>query len=795
MNTPFEELESPYLDGELEFAVPVDELSHGLQGLIGESPFAKYSDGEAPTVPEASLYERLGGVFAIAAVIDRFSDALVQNPIVGRQSKNPALREWHTNNLGRLPGLKFMRTLWVCAATGGPFDFFATRPGRTALGLEEAHRRLRISPEQFDAAAGELARTLDAFDVPEREKQEVLGAFAAHKDEVTDGYRAIATDRAFAPTDEAESFAGEVQFEELEPLQDEQTRNLESDAVPELGDEADGERDSDNSLFGHFLLESAVADRLADEAASDFELGEELAFSGEDDGRHQLEGGEPAGEWEGAAPAGEWESAELVGEWEGAPFEPGLEQFDGSEHKWIGDKGSGGVKTALVYGAANTPLTFGDVVALAGDMYASYYDLAEKSRKPGGRAELAWALWLALKVPKAPEPRAYVAAKGEDVVETKKREDAVKKDVGDRYLALAAENISHFSAGGTGAATYMKWHLAAMANALAAGQNGDDHQWRIAIGKEAFGDHFLTDIFSAGHVRTPRAEIKEWYRQHGLGSSAPFVNYMAEFMLSRLRGRNPWLNIPIVSGLALGVLQTRVRDLGGEALQSVSLGDIVSLALHDLDNEGLDVVSKVDSTGLRFANGKHWRAIGDSHLPAPQRGEARAIADTRAMVTAAVVVSLRDLARVREAGRRIGKRNLSAPASAQAIKDALKGTLFPALDYVPKEDMSSKSNPTLTSTSGRADLEWRWGQLGPKAYDSVNKAVKGQIQANLEAKIEEVDDPATASLGIKIHGTKPALRAFVSHLQKEGIKALERAVDKPARVEPRSRTLSATSAR
>jgi len=58
---------------------------------------------------ESSLFERLGGVFAIAAVIDHFSDAIVQNPIVGQRSENPALREWHTNNLGRLPGLKFMR--------------------------------------------------------------------------------------------------------------------------------------------------------------------------------------------------------------------------------------------------------------------------------------------------------------------------------------------------------------------------------------------------------------------------------------------------------------------------------------------------------------------------------------------------------------------------------------------------------------------------------------------------------------------------------------------------------------
>ena len=137
---------------------------------------------------ELSLYERLGGAFAIAAVVDHFSEAVVQNPIVGQKSENPALREWHTNNLGRLAGLKFMRTLWVCDVAGGPQQFAATKPGSTPLGLEEAHRELRISPAQFDEVTAELGRTLDFFKVPEREKEEVLAAFAAHKGEVTEGY-------------------------------------------------------------------------------------------------------------------------------------------------------------------------------------------------------------------------------------------------------------------------------------------------------------------------------------------------------------------------------------------------------------------------------------------------------------------------------------------------------------------------------------------------------------------------------------------------------------------------------
>ena len=145
---------------------------------------------KAKKVAEKSLYERLGGVFAIAAVVDHFSDAVVQNPVVGKSSQNPALREWHTNNLGRLPGLKFMRTMWVCEVTGGPCKYSPTKPGKTRLGLEEAHRGLRISPAEFDEVAAELGRSLDFAKVPAREKGEVLAAFAAHKKEVTAGYTA-----------------------------------------------------------------------------------------------------------------------------------------------------------------------------------------------------------------------------------------------------------------------------------------------------------------------------------------------------------------------------------------------------------------------------------------------------------------------------------------------------------------------------------------------------------------------------------------------------------------------------
>jgi hemoglobin len=133
---------------------------------------------------EPTLYERLGGAYALAAVIDRFSDQLLKNRTI--VNANPELKEWHTEEYRtRLPGLKFNRTLWVCAISGGPYKY-------TAKPLDDAHFHLHITPEVFDEVASELAKALDHFKVPEREKQEVLDAFSAHKSEVTAGSLATA---------------------------------------------------------------------------------------------------------------------------------------------------------------------------------------------------------------------------------------------------------------------------------------------------------------------------------------------------------------------------------------------------------------------------------------------------------------------------------------------------------------------------------------------------------------------------------------------------------------------------
>lgn len=146
---------------------------------------------------KGSLYERLGGIYSIAAVVDHFSDSLINNPVVGVNSENPFLREWNRKKLDRLPGLKWMRTLWLAALAGGPYKYVPTKPGIEGetrglcprvsfcpFSLEKAHEALHITSEEFDAVAEELRKSLTYFHVGNEEINEVLKVFASHKHEV-----------------------------------------------------------------------------------------------------------------------------------------------------------------------------------------------------------------------------------------------------------------------------------------------------------------------------------------------------------------------------------------------------------------------------------------------------------------------------------------------------------------------------------------------------------------------------------------------------------------------------------
>jgi hemoglobin len=108
-----------------------------------------------PTQP--SLYERLGGIYSIATVVDDFIERVMNDP---RLNANPSVNEAHH----RVPpaGFKYLVTEMVGMASGGPQKY----TGRTML---DSHRDLNINPTEWDA----FKQTLDKFNVPSTEQAEL----------------------------------------------------------------------------------------------------------------------------------------------------------------------------------------------------------------------------------------------------------------------------------------------------------------------------------------------------------------------------------------------------------------------------------------------------------------------------------------------------------------------------------------------------------------------------------------------------------------------------------------------
>lgn len=112
---------------------------------------------EPPTV-KLSLYDRLGGVYAIAAVVDDFIDRIMDDP---RLNANPKVKEAH-HRVSRA-GFKYLVTEMVCWATGGPQKY----TGKT---MRDSHQHLEITEGEWQAFLDDFRQTLDKFAVPSSEQ-------------------------------------------------------------------------------------------------------------------------------------------------------------------------------------------------------------------------------------------------------------------------------------------------------------------------------------------------------------------------------------------------------------------------------------------------------------------------------------------------------------------------------------------------------------------------------------------------------------------------------------------------
>src|SRR5205085_2047483 len=108
----------------------------------------------------ASLYERLGGLDAITAVVDSFAGSCAADDRINRKFERTDI-----------PRLKKMLVDQVCEATGGPCTY-------TGRDMKETHRGLGVTAGEFDALVANLVATLNKFNVPQAEQEELLGALA-----------------------------------------------------------------------------------------------------------------------------------------------------------------------------------------------------------------------------------------------------------------------------------------------------------------------------------------------------------------------------------------------------------------------------------------------------------------------------------------------------------------------------------------------------------------------------------------------------------------------------------------
>ena len=116
----------------------------------------------------ASLYERLGGLDAITAVVDSFvARCAGDDRINGKFARTD------------IPRLKKMLVDQVCEAAGGPCTYI----GR---GMRETHDGMAVTDGEFDALVEDLVATLNEFNVPEAEQQELLGVLAPMHDEIVE---------------------------------------------------------------------------------------------------------------------------------------------------------------------------------------------------------------------------------------------------------------------------------------------------------------------------------------------------------------------------------------------------------------------------------------------------------------------------------------------------------------------------------------------------------------------------------------------------------------------------------
>ena len=112
------------------------------------------------TMAKKSLYDRLGGLEAIKAVVGDFAGRVAADTRINKK--------FAKTNIERLG---FHLVQQICAATGGPCKY-------EGLSMKRSHTNMKVTDGEFKALVEDLVASLDKFNVPEAEKSELLSALA-----------------------------------------------------------------------------------------------------------------------------------------------------------------------------------------------------------------------------------------------------------------------------------------------------------------------------------------------------------------------------------------------------------------------------------------------------------------------------------------------------------------------------------------------------------------------------------------------------------------------------------------
>lgn len=153
----------------------IHDPTRSLAALALAAILASASPAAAQDGGSESLYDRLGGVYPIAVVVDAFIDRLLVNDVL---NANPAIDA--SRERVPAPGLKFHVTTLVCEVTGGPCVYV----GR---GMKESHAHLGITEREWQAMLADFRAVLDEYEVPAREQDELVEIVESTKPDIVVG--------------------------------------------------------------------------------------------------------------------------------------------------------------------------------------------------------------------------------------------------------------------------------------------------------------------------------------------------------------------------------------------------------------------------------------------------------------------------------------------------------------------------------------------------------------------------------------------------------------------------------